>query len=90
MSEKTIRRMMVGFILGAAFGVPASYFFQAAILRMGGGLGEYLMRFNDVWGNATLGMGQTARITVVLCAVAGAITVPARWRSKRVSSRVRC
>jgi hypothetical protein len=73
MSAKMIRRLMIGFISGAAIGVPASYFFQAGILREQAGLVAYLVGFPMVWTDPTFGMGQTARITVLLGGAVGTI-----------------
>jgi hypothetical protein len=61
---------MTGFVLGAVVGVPVSYFFQPGLMRAVTGLGDYLTQFGNVWTSDSL--GSTARISVIMCAIAGA------------------
>jgi hypothetical protein len=66
-----LRNVMIGFLLGAAVGVPLSFFFQSGLVRASVGLGDYVMNFRNVWTRVETGM--TARVSVILCGVAGAV-----------------
>lgn len=60
-----------GLLLGLFLGYPLSYWFQPALVRMFASLGDYIVSIGDVM--ATEGMGPRALLTMLGCAVFGAL-----------------
>jgi hypothetical protein len=60
-----------GLLLGLFLGYPLSYWFQPALVRMFASLGDYVVNIADVM--TTEGMGPRALLTMLGCAILGAI-----------------
>jgi hypothetical protein len=70
---KRLYFVAVGAALGALLGIPSSYLFQSAGIKALMSMGDYVVNFGDVWKTAEDGVGNTARITVLGCALVGVV-----------------
>jgi hypothetical protein len=63
----------VGGVSAGLIGVTLMYLDQSGLLGRINGLGEYDWKLKSLWGNRDLGVGNTTRITVLVCSSTGVL-----------------